>query len=513
MNSNENYESDMKDMLLQRSIVFFLQLTLLDSVKRDKNGEGNSLSFSERNSKNQNYEDNALVLTIDDQSCNINLHTVYLLQKDKRLMFFLMTSRSQGIMIDLMNQCIQCAGEITAQRIPKCVVFIQDRKDSSSSIFDNRIEGISEDLYDLLYTNNVLSLFFGVKSVEEIQKTCLLSMNDKNIYFYLVPINANDFELNVSIYIYELISTLSSESIIPFDFYIGTFNGTKQEFGIKMASASFSGYPNRGQTIMNSCYEGKFQSDNSNESCYCSIHKKLNHYTGYSINGLSQGYGKYSGRNCTIGYMKKGQPSFCSIYSYLDCHIGSPSRNIQRIGFDIINNQITYFGQFKNGKRNGNGLMMMSNGSVIAGYWRNNILDGIVLDFSIVGTVYNGYLKGKEFYKYGEMYYRNQSYYNGCWSQSQYDKYGVLFLKRPHESILHCIIKSWDFGGEDREIFNSFSNNQHRNILSNFVKNHHESYNSSSSSKCCEMQSKDKDNMKDIYKGFIKEWIEMDIHR
>ena len=81
MNSNENYESDMKDMLLQRSIVFFLQLTLLDSVKRDKNGEGDSLTFSERNSKNQNYEDNALVLTIDDQSCNINLHTVYLLQK------------------------------------------------------------------------------------------------------------------------------------------------------------------------------------------------------------------------------------------------------------------------------------------------------------------------------------------------------------------------------------------------------------------------------------------------
>ena len=492
--------------------VFYCLVLLisLDSKKRDRNGDGNNLSFPEDKSKYLSHEDEALKLTIDNQSCNISLSTVYLLQMNKRLMFFLMTSRSQGIMVEVMNKCIRCAGEITSQRIPKCAIYIQDRKDSSSSIFENRIEGISENLWDLLYTNSILSFLFGVKTVEEIQKTCLLSIANKNIHFYLISTSANDFEISVSIYIYELISAISSESVIPFDYYIGTFNGILQEYGIKVISIAYAGSPNRGPTIMNTSYEGKFLSNASNESCYCSIHKRVSNYTGYCLHGQSHGYGKYSGRNSTVGYMKNGQPSFCSIYSYLDCRTVSLSRNSKTIGYEVINNQITYFGEFRNGKRNGYGLMLMSNGSVVAGSWTDNIADGLALDFSIIGTVYCGHLKGKDFLQYGEMFYRNQSFYKGCWNQSQYDQYGVLFLKRPHDSMIHCIIKYWDFGGEDQEVFNSFSNSTDREYLSKCIDDTNTNTkipNSSSTNTFSDIQSKQKFSIKSIYKKLIKEMI------
>ena len=46
------------------------------------------------------------------------------------------------------------------------------------------------------------------------------------------------------------------ESVVPFDYYIGTFNGILQEYGIKVISTAYAGSPNRGPTIMNTSYEG-----------------------------------------------------------------------------------------------------------------------------------------------------------------------------------------------------------------------------------------------------------------
>ena len=76
--------------------------------------------------------------------------------------------------------------------------------------------------------------------------------------------------------------------------------------------------------------------------------------------------------------------------------------------------------------------------------------------------------------------------------------------------MIHCIIKYWDFGGEDQEVFNSFSNSTDREYLSKCIHDTNTNTkmpNSSSTNTFSDIQSEKKFSIKSIYKKLIKEKI------
>jgi len=102
--------------------------------------------------------------------------------------------------------------------------------------------------------------------------------------------------------------------------------------------------------------------------------------------------------------------------------------NIQVISFKgTKGNQIHYLGEVLNGKANGGGVGIWSNGSIYKGEWKNNIrhgegsyewADGV----KYVGSYVDGKRKG-----FGKYYWPSGERYEGQWDNDRRNGYGKLF--------------------------------------------------------------------------------------
>ena len=83
--------------------------------------------------------------------------------------------------------------------------------------------------------------------------------------------------------------------------------------------------------------------------------------------------------------------------------------------YTYSNNFFQYNGEWKNGKKDGTGYLLMRDGSKYHGEWKDGEMTGQGCRFWTDGTFYEGYWLNGEKHGYGEITYSNGDQYKGDW--------------------------------------------------------------------------------------------------
>lgn len=260
--------------------------------------------------------------------------------------------------------------------------------------------------------------------------------------FYYLDNAEGSFEPWVYCLIYDLAQELTTTKQSVFNYFIGEF------YDQLLVPREHNGY--KGVGTGDFCGELPDNPDKAKPS-YCIVDLPDRHFTGNGIGGEPNGLGRviYNNDNQFVGYLQRGLMSHGCYFHLLKHYIISLWKERNRTGYTIEQyaEGVVYFGQISDGKKNGLGVIMMTNGSVIMGTWKNNKIDGIIKSYSHVATVFMGTVKNENFTGYGEMYYKNRSHYYGNWGGGQYHGLGVLCYPddSPNKPQVPCI---WNHGIE-----------------------------------------------------------------
>jgi hypothetical protein len=121
------------------------------------------------------------------------------------------------------------------------------------------------------------------------------------------------------------------------------------------------------------------------------IWKKANLYNGLTFNGPYVATYFY----CECGFYSEDESAFLNNYT------------ISQIEEKVYKNGNKYIGQFKNGKREGYGIMLFANGGRYEGNWKDNLAHGKGIEYYENGDRYEGNYYEDEEDGPGVYYYKN----------------------------------------------------------------------------------------------------------
>ena len=99
---------------------------------------------------------------------------------------------------------------------------------------------------------------------------------------------------------------------------------------------------------------------------------------------------------------------------------------IQRVEFiDICEGIAVYFGELKNGKKNGLGVCTYSNGDIYQGMYKNDELHGLGVYKFAGGSVYEGAFENSNRHGQGVRRFANGDVYEGAWENNKMHGRGV----------------------------------------------------------------------------------------
>ena len=96
-------------------------------------------------------------------------------------------------------------------------------------------------------------------------------------------------------------------------------------------------------------------------------------------------------------------------------------------GVLLYNNGDKYYGNFKNGKKDGIGVFFFKNGSKYLGEWIKNKMDGYGIYHYINGAIYEGYFKENKRNGPGLLITKTGTKYQTIWKDGNISDYGKIF--------------------------------------------------------------------------------------
>ena len=98
-------------------------------------------------------------------------------------------------------------------------------------------------------------------------------------------------------------------------------------------------------------------------------------------------------------------------------------------GVILYNNGDKYYGNFKNGKKDGIGVFFFKNGSKYFGYWDKNKMNGYGIYHYITGTIYEGYFKANKRNGAGILITKNGTKFRAIWKEGIIENYGQIIYE------------------------------------------------------------------------------------
>ena len=321
------------------------------------------------------------------------------------------------------NRILKFVGYLTNNRLPSnglTINIIRKNAGNSSNLMDIDLTNLQE--LGILVSLDYLLKSLEFSSIDDLQSGQQIEKRFEGQLIYYMTCEADFFEHCIECYFFELCQEFTRVDQDVFTFFIGECKE------VNCSSREHNGLKTIGR---NSCC-GEFPLDLKMPMpiAYCSLILSDRRYKGFTIGGEPNGMGhvSYNNENQFVGNSWKGLMSFGCYYNDLKYNIVSVWERRDREGYTIeqYGDGVMYFGRIHKGKKNGLGVIMMANGSVIMGCWMDNKVHGMILSFSHVATVFSGNVSDESFNGYGEMFYKNRSYYYGNWDRGQYHKHGVL---------------------------------------------------------------------------------------
>ena len=88
--------------------------------------------------------------------------------------------------------------------------------------------------------------------------------------------------------------------------------------------------------------------------------------------------------------------------------------------------RLRYDGEWKNGKKNGNGTLYWTNGSIYQGQWSNDMMDGIGVMVLPGKLIYEGEFCENQFQGQGVLTWEDGKKYEGSWERNLQHGFGTL---------------------------------------------------------------------------------------
>ncbi|ESO89935.1 hypothetical protein LOTGIDRAFT_192458 [Lottia gigantea] len=105
-------------------------------------------------------------------------------------------------------------------------------------------------------------------------------------------------------------------------------------------------------------------------------------------------------------------------------------RNLKREGFGVYNYENHFFkyeGEWHNGKKHGQGRLVMKDGSYVEGQFKNGEIDGDGFKYFVTsGAKYSGQFQKGELHGHGVMQYKDGSQFDGQWVFNKRQGHGTL---------------------------------------------------------------------------------------
>lgn len=360
--------------------------------------------------------------------------------KRKHLLFFTLIGDNRLLHIDIEGNGLKRIGTAVGFMNPDFCVVLDDRNVPEKSIHGDGCKYLPSVLSNCLYLPNVLAYLFGVKCIDQVNNKIFWKDPRTNRICYKLAIESSIFETNATCLLYDLVSALMTAGKLGFNFFIGEYDNRIDTDGIRrMGGTFFEG--------------GKHLCDQKATRSSELTYRSLLPYKDPSGNSMT--FGLVEGSISYTGFMRKGQ-SYYGTRVLGKGNITSLWESDESVYTIECNNNAVFCGYTKNGTKSGWGMAMMSNGCVSCGWWKDNSLNGQCVTYATIGTVYRGYLYDREFKSFGEMRYRNYSYYEGEWKNSQYDKYGLFVLTENDENkdkIKKYSLRYWRYGEKSDVIY------------------------------------------------------------
>ena len=333
-----------------------------------------------------------------------------------RNVFIKRLDNETSIFIDYENDRLRFCGQGNANRRPVYGVTIE-------KVYDHELEREGNEVIKKLNSSYLLSSIFGCDNVGPIleEERREEQSKPKGGVVHARFEDNYQFEERVMDLVYDIASTLQLHMPSYVTYFIGEYDDNMIErCGYKLL---------RGTLI-----EGVLKME-QNKAEQLTIKMRDKTYIGSTQKGRPQGEGSVAFNTSSLfcGYSQRGKMSFGCYGQNVNMNVTSCWSGSTREGIymECYGNGFFYFGYCENGKKKGKGVHLMDNGAVMLGTWKDNLLNGICLVFSHIPTIYNGELSHQCFNGYGEMYYRNTTFYCGSWDGGQYNDLGCLSILSP----------------------------------------------------------------------------------
>lgn len=244
----------------------------------------------------------------------------------------------------------------------------------------------------------------------------------------ILAIDPVNWENRVMIYLYEVSELLNSILEVPFMFFVGECGHSNERYGLTSAITRFyEGELNTSTQSMypgiirfpEKSYRGGMKNSNPNGPGCAEFRNGFVFYGNFEHGMMNDGMYGQQGQYQIISQWHKGYREGNSIEEY---------------------NGTLFIGKLKEYKRVGLGVKLMYNGSVAVGYWSDNHLERIIVSLTHVGSIYSGEIRNNIYKGYGEMFYKNYTFYHGMWDGGQYHGIGRIDIERPDiKHYLRCV--------------------------------------------------------------------------
>lgn len=351
--------------------------------------------------------------------------------KRRHLLLFTIIEDNRLFHIDIEGNALKRIGTAVGFINPDYCVVLDDRNSPDKSIYGDGWRFLPPLLSNCLYLPNVLDYLFGIQHIDDILGTILWKDHRTNKTCYKLTTDSKDFETNATCLLYDLVSALMTADNLSFNFFIGEYDNRIDTDGVRrMGNAFFEG--------------GKQFCDQKVTRGSDSTYHTLLPYKYPGSSAMS--FGLVEGAITYTGFMNKGH-SYYGTRVFGKGNITAKWTDDKPSYIIECNNNTVYCGYAMRGTKTGWGIAMMGNGSISYGWWDKNGINGECITYSLVGTTYRGYLYDREFTRFGEMYYRNYSFYEGGWKLSQYDRYGLFVLSNEeNERKRKYYLRYWRYG-------------------------------------------------------------------
>lgn len=328
--------------------------------------------------------------------------------------------------------------------------------DDSSSLYST----LPEPIKTMVSRTHILSRFLTPEEIDFAQSSNCGNGQKRSDgvtrKYYPLRIRCEDFSEEVYCLLYSLAEVFQSTPCDALTVFIGEFDqAANEECGLKIVrSNSLEGAISKNEcsrrkcqilTLTDKVFQGAME-DAKPHGMGCVTFLSGYQFIGNHNRGI-MGFGFYG---------RVGISSVVSLWSTGNRDVFS----IEEYGRGNV-----FIGGYARGKRQGAGVLILSNGSICFGEWTNGVLCGLGNSFGYTGHVYAGEVN-RAFQGYGEMYYRNYSYYKGEWDGNQYSGKGVLYVQTPDTAERSFFSDKWVHGSITNDDNNGDQNDRTRSSSS-----------------------------------------------